>query len=725
MMTFLNPFVLFGLAAAAIPILIHLFNVRKLRTIEFSTLTFLKELNKNKIRRIKVRQWLLLALRTLLIILIVLAFSRPALQGTFGTATSRASSTLVILLDNTASMELHNEQGAYLAQAQQKAREIAATVQENDEVYLLRLSDLPLATTEEPLRDPAALIALIDATVLDVRHRTIEDGLRVTARLLQQSRNFNKEVYILTDGQATTLTAGLDLQQNTERLFEPAVRFFMLAVAREPGENVSVERMEIPPSLLQPGKPFIVNVIVKNNGTAPVTNHVVTMKIGTAAVMQKSVSLAAGEQTTVEYPLTAPRAGFLPLTAESEDDAFEADNRCYGSLYIPPQVSVAVIAPDPASSRYIMTALNAAASASGSSPVTVTSFAPSQLSPTLLARQDVVVLSGIKELSAVQTDDVRKFIAGGGALLFFPSADTGQQSYRYLRSFGVPGMNQVKAAASVEKVDLQFPIFRGMFEETAAGKDWSPESPLVQRTVAPPVSGSLRSIITLSNGTPFMWQYSAGPGKLLGFAVPATTEWSDLPLKGLFVPLLFQSVLYCASPAAVAESNVRTAGDPLEFSSSLLPRNSASSAGKLRFIDAERRSIPAVSYSRSVAGGTPAIIYTIERTEGAGHYTVFAEKDTAALIPVNIRREESSGTLVQQRDTESLLTRLGIDARSFVTLTPESDIVSTVTESRFGIELWRYFLLAALLIAIAEMAVAREAKQHTTSGQQRPGGKNL
>ncbi|MBP9212176.1 MAG: BatA domain-containing protein, partial [Bacteroidetes bacterium] len=534
MMTFLNPFVLFGLAAAAIPILIHLFNVRKLRTIEFSTLTFLKELNKNKIRRIKVRQWLLLALRTLLIILIVLAFSRPALQGTFGTATSRASSTLVILLDNTASMELHNEQGAYLAQAQQKAREIAATVQENDEVYLLRLSDLPLATTEEPLRDPAALIALIDATVLDVRHRTIEDGLRVTARLLQQSRNFNKEVYILTDGQATTLTAGLDLQQNTERLFEPAVRFFMLAVAREPGENVSVERMEIPPSLLQPGKPFIVNVIVKNHGTAPVTNHVVTMKIGTAAVMQKSVSLAAGEQTTVEYPLTAPRAGFLPLTAESEDDAFEADNRCYGSLYIPPQVTVAVIAPDPASSRYIMTALNAAASASGSSPVTVTAFAPSQLSPTLLAQQDVVVLSGIKELSAVQTDDVRNFIAGGGALLFFPSADTGQQSYRFLRSFGVPGMNQVKAAASVEKVDLQFPIFRGMFEETAAGKDWAPESPLVQRTVAPPVSGSLRSIITLSNGTPFMWQYSAGPGKLLGFAVPATTEWSDLPLKGLF-----------------------------------------------------------------------------------------------------------------------------------------------------------------------------------------------
>jgi hypothetical protein len=80
-LTFLNPFVLFGLAAAAIPILLHVFNLRKLQTIEFSTLSFLKELQKTKIRRLKLRQLLLLFLRTLLVILIVLAFSRPTMKG--------------------------------------------------------------------------------------------------------------------------------------------------------------------------------------------------------------------------------------------------------------------------------------------------------------------------------------------------------------------------------------------------------------------------------------------------------------------------------------------------------------------------------------------------------------------------------------------------------------------------------------------------------------------
>lgn len=67
-MIFLNPSILFGLLAATIPILIHILNLRKLQKVEFSTLSFLKELQKSKIRKIKIKQWLLLLLRTLIII---------------------------------------------------------------------------------------------------------------------------------------------------------------------------------------------------------------------------------------------------------------------------------------------------------------------------------------------------------------------------------------------------------------------------------------------------------------------------------------------------------------------------------------------------------------------------------------------------------------------------------------------------------------------------------
>jgi len=73
-MIFLNPAILFGLLAASIPVIIHLFNLRKLKKIEFSTLTFLKELQKNKIRKIKLKQWILLALRVFIKLLDPLFF---------------------------------------------------------------------------------------------------------------------------------------------------------------------------------------------------------------------------------------------------------------------------------------------------------------------------------------------------------------------------------------------------------------------------------------------------------------------------------------------------------------------------------------------------------------------------------------------------------------------------------------------------------------------------
>ena len=98
-MIFLNPAILFGLLAASIPVIIHLFNLRKLKKIEFSTLTFLKELQKNKIRKIKLKQWILLILRVLIVLFVVMAFARPALQSVqIGGTTSTAKTTAVFIL---------------------------------------------------------------------------------------------------------------------------------------------------------------------------------------------------------------------------------------------------------------------------------------------------------------------------------------------------------------------------------------------------------------------------------------------------------------------------------------------------------------------------------------------------------------------------------------------------------------------------------------------------
>ena len=90
-MNFLNPVFLAGLAAAAIPILIHLFTRRQPKSIPFSSLEFLAEVHQSEIRRLKLKQWVLLALRTLAIAALAIAMAKPLAGRTSAGAPSRVA----------------------------------------------------------------------------------------------------------------------------------------------------------------------------------------------------------------------------------------------------------------------------------------------------------------------------------------------------------------------------------------------------------------------------------------------------------------------------------------------------------------------------------------------------------------------------------------------------------------------------------------------------------
>ncbi len=710
-MTFLNPFVLFALTAAAIPILIHLFNIRKLRTVEFSTLAFLKELQKNKMRKIKVRQWLLLALRTLIILLIVLAFSRPALKGNFGSAGSRAKSTLVILFDNSASMELNNERGKFLSQAQTQALKIVSLLQENDDVFFIRLSDLPNATTEEPTHDIRKLESLIRETEISYNYRTIENGLRLASRLLQQSKNFNKEVYVITDGQATTLSSRIEKKFAEEKLFEPQVKVFYTQLSQRQIENVAIEKTTIPPSLLQINKPFTLSVVVKNYGTTSVGNHLVSVTLDNNRVMQKSVSLGGGESATLDFGVTPSYSGFISGFVEMEDDAYESDNRWFFSVNIPAQINVAIVAPEEKYSRYISAALNVAALTNSSSPISVSNIFPSQITTTTLSHNDVVIFSGVKELSISQQDVLHQYVINGGNLFFFPAVDSTAVSYTYLKLLGLTNFQITKSATTFENVDLRFPIFQGMFEQGLQKNKINVESPQISVSLNITSETNLRSIISLSSGKNFLWLREVGRGKILGASVPATTEWSDFPLKGIFVPLLYQSVLYLSSPLNTADESNYFVGEKVEFTSSQLKKGRSISPTSLQLFDTGHRKIPLQPYSKTTNDGISQSIFTFENPNSAGIYVALDRNDTILALPINVRREESNGTLAEDEQIMNVLKHLGISETSFVPLPPDSEIEKTISQSRFGVELWRYFLIVAVIIAFIEMFIAREPKQ--------------
>ena len=204
-MVFLNPAVLFGLLAASIPVLIHLFNLRKLKRIEFSTLAFLKELQKNKIRKIKLKQWLLLALRVLIVLFLITAFARPTLEGvSIGGTTSAAKTTAVFILDDTYSMSVIDGKGSWFNQAKGTIQELLRQLQEGDEAALILVSNkskdniLPTSNLKE-------FSKTIDNVPLSYSSGTIHNAIIKAGDLLSRSKNFNKEIYLLSDFQTGSL----------------------------------------------------------------------------------------------------------------------------------------------------------------------------------------------------------------------------------------------------------------------------------------------------------------------------------------------------------------------------------------------------------------------------------------------------------------------------------------------------------------------------------------
>jgi len=124
MFSFLNSIILFGLAAAAIPLLIHLLARRRLKKVYFSSLTFLKSMQKSQLRWLKIRQLLLLIVRTLIIIFLVLAFARPALRSHLRGVGAEAQTSAVVLLDNSYSMSRETKDGSLYEMERGKAEEL-------------------------------------------------------------------------------------------------------------------------------------------------------------------------------------------------------------------------------------------------------------------------------------------------------------------------------------------------------------------------------------------------------------------------------------------------------------------------------------------------------------------------------------------------------------------------------------------------------------------------
>jgi hypothetical protein len=260
---------------------------------------------------------------------------------------------------------------------------------------------------------------------------------------------------------------------------------------------------------------------------------------------------------------------------------------------------------------------------------------------------------------------------------------------------------------SFSSIDYGHPLFEGMFLKPPGDHRASlaVESPRIRAAAGLRQGPASLPIITMSDGRPFLCEYTAGKGRVFLFAVESGTAWSDFPFKGLYAPLMHRSMLYLASLDEPAETT--RVGEPLRFSARL----TAEEAGRGYRVRTPSGSEERVQPRELASSGMT--IFQTQPTQETGIHLLISGEDAStrnqplAAATVHSAAAESDLARVTDEALTAFWNRVGIPPTRVQHIASPDDVPRIVQESRFGVELWRYFVVLALACALVEMALAR------------------
>ncbi len=389
-----------------------------------------------------------------------------------------------------------------------------------------------------------------------------------------------------------------------------------------------------------------------------------------------------------------------------------ADNNRYFTMYIPERIDVAILGADDAANKFTMLALN---SRGGENTQTLLSIkqAPDERFWDLdLRRVDILICTNVRSFPTGAVDRIKTFVEGGGGLVIFPGTEVTAYNTGLLPALKIPPIEGVAAiqadGTTFKNVDLEHPLFSSIFEEQAFGKRGTPrvvESPVIHQVIHRKTGIRGQAIITLGEGTPFLTEQPAGSGRVLFYSVPPTLSWSDFPLKGIFAPLLYRSMVYL-SPREHTRQTYLT-GTQATF---VLPGTAGGAAKKYSLRepdDVEQTLYPSSSDTKGGAMSSTLSI-TSEPFRTAGIYRLRADRQEVEDLAVNTDSRESDTRRIGPDELQKYFGELGV--AHYSQLGAGDKFGDAIMQSRYGVELWRPCIILAIAMALLEMAIARDSR---------------
>jgi hypothetical protein len=693
-LSFFNAAFLFGTLAAAVPVLIHLIYRRRALVHQFPAMRFLLLADKRTARKFRVHQWLLLALRMAILLLMALSLARPYLVSDEAQAAAALPpQATVILVDNSLSMQYQEQGTSRLHRAQDVVRRLLQGIRPQDRVAVLPLlsSDETLATTPLLHHDMAPVSAIVEALTPSHAAVDLSQAFQQAFTLLQQATTPRRRLVIVSD-----LTAHgwekFHLSHLPVLPQDVALHFIRIGTP-ERDANVAIEQVDIAEQPFIEQAPLALTAVVRNHGAETLRNLRIDLLLGQQNAGQQLVHLRPNERLSVPFRIAAPAAGLHWGSIRLAGDHFAADDHFYFALRTVLPARVLVVDGDPGTSLfnseifYLTSALQPQG-ALGQPLFHLTPVTWEGLAKENLTAYNVIVLCNVETLAPRVRQELYQFVVAGGGVLVFAGnrIDVTRYNTMFYRSdtlllpaaLAAPLTRPSAQPATIQTIDTTHPALQPF----AATPTLLEHANIYRYLRLEPSQrpSDFRPLLTLDHGHPLLVEKRVGNGSVMVFTSSADRDWTDLPTRTAYVPLLHGLMTSLAKLGVATVRPHRTLPEPL-----LVEGRPVDAGATLTVQTPDGQQYPV----RYTTDGS-AVTARFSKHTGAGIYHVRAPRGTD-YVAVNATRTESHFEKLQRDDLQARFQPRAI------TLEEEADFGTTAVDSAVP----AFELAGVLLLALA------------------------
>lgn len=645
-MQFKHPEILYFLFLLAIPILVHLFQLRRFKKEYFTNVRFLKELSTQTRKSSKLKKYLLLATRLLLLACVIFAFAQPFLQAK---DSNNATNEMYIILDNSFSMQAKGQKGELLKRAVQDLLESAP---ENMTFSLITNSESFWNTDIRSVRkDLQQLSYSASPFLLDQQ----------IAKIKSRKSVFDKDIIVITDA--------VGLKQSQLKNLDPKSNTYFIIPKAEQKNNVSIDSVYIKQTL---DDFYDIGINLKTYGA--ISNDIPIALYNKNKLVAKTLVRFDAAQKSIGF--TIPKEdfnGYVSIT----DNGLEYDNKLFFSISRPEKTNVIGVG-EPDKNAFLSRIYT-------NDEFNFNSFTAGSLDYNQLEKQDAIVINELKDIPQALQTTLKSFVEKGGNLIVIPAQESALSNLNQsMANFGAVQFKSLQNTKKlVTKINFSHPLFATVFEKKIDNFQY----PETKNSFS--VATNAPAALSYEDQSPFLIGIQNPVSAVYVFAAPINKTNSNFQNSPLIVPTFYnmaQSSIKTGIVATIIGDNKPFMVDAQLSKDEIVSVKNTADASEENFIPVQQ-----------ILNDKVKLTFN-DYPEQAGNFGIFKQNEWLKNISFNYARTESD--LQPNPDAVS----------DFKTAENTDMLFTQLQTNRTDNNIWKWFVVLALLFLVTEILIQKLVK---------------